>query len=111
MPAFEQAFSDAEIERDLEHLRGFCRDSRWPRGELNMPRALFTEKAFPEDEAVITTTVVTEGLDSLTHEFIWEQRFGPSNQSRSAFRSRAPISAIPVGRAAPATWQSASNTP
>jgi mono/diheme cytochrome c family protein len=80
MPAFEEALSPDEIERILSHIRTFCRDERWPRGELNMPRALFTEKAYPEDEAVITTTIVTEGLDSLTHEFLWEQRFGPSNQ-------------------------------
>ena len=38
-----------------------ARDARWPRGELNLPRALFTEKAYPEDEAVITTTIVTRG--------------------------------------------------
>jgi mono/diheme cytochrome c family protein len=80
MPAFEEALSADEIERILSHIRTFCRDERWPRGELNMPRALFTEKAYPEDEAVITTTIVTEGLDSLTHEFLWEQRFGPLNQ-------------------------------
>ena len=66
MPAFEEALSSDEIEQILSHVRAFCRDERWPRGELNMPRALFTEKAFPEDEAVITTTIVTEGLDSLT---------------------------------------------
>ena len=64
MPAFEEALGSDEIEQILSHVRAFCRDERWPRGELNMPRALFTEKAFPEDEAVITTTIVTEGLDS-----------------------------------------------
>jgi mono/diheme cytochrome c family protein len=80
MPAFGGALSDADIDAAIEHLRGFCRDARWPRGELNMPRALFTEKAFPEDEAVITTSAVTEGLDSLTHQFVWEQRFGALNQ-------------------------------
>jgi mono/diheme cytochrome c family protein len=80
MPAFGEALSEAEIETAVEHLRSFCTDDRWPRGELNMPRALFTEKAFPEDEAVITTTLVTEGDDSITHEFVWEQRFGAVNQ-------------------------------
>ena len=29
-----------------------CRDRRWPRGELNLPRPLTTEKAFPESETV-----------------------------------------------------------
>lgn len=80
MPAFGDELSDAEIEALIAHLRQFCAEPKWPRGELNMPRALFTEKAFPEDEAVITTTVVTDGPDSITHEFIWEQRFGILNQ-------------------------------
>jgi mono/diheme cytochrome c family protein len=80
MPAFGEALSDEEIDALVKHLRAFCKDARWPRGDLNLPRALFTEKAFPEDEAVITTTVTTEGPDSLTHEFAWEQRFGTRNQ-------------------------------
>jgi mono/diheme cytochrome c family protein len=80
MPAFGEALSEAEIEAATDHLRTFCADDRWPRGELNIPRSLFTEKAFPEDEAVITTTAVTEGNDSITHEFVWEQRFGALNQ-------------------------------
>ena len=28
----------------------------WPRGELNLPRRFFTEKAFPENEVVLTTS-------------------------------------------------------
>jgi hypothetical protein len=80
MPAFGEALTEEEIQASLDHIRTMCRDSRWPRGELNMPRALFTEKAYPEDEAVITTTVVTEGLNMLEHEFLWEQRFGPRSQ-------------------------------
>jgi hypothetical protein len=99
MPAFDQALSDAEIDAIIEHLRSFCVDSRWPRGELNMPRAMFTEKAFPEDEAVITTTVVTEGLDSLTHEFVWEQRFGPLNQIEIG----VPVTRADLGE--PAGWK------
>jgi mono/diheme cytochrome c family protein len=80
MPAFANALSDEEIEALIEHLRKFCTDPRWPRGDLNIPRAMFTEKAFPEDEAVVTTTLVTEGPDSIATEFAWEQRIGPLNQ-------------------------------
>jgi mono/diheme cytochrome c family protein len=80
MPAFGEALPPEQIQAAVSHLRTFCTDARWPRGELNLPRALFTEKAYPEDEAVITTTWVGEGPDSLTHEFVWEQRFGPLNQ-------------------------------
>ena len=55
MPVWGAALSEAEIARVLSHLRSFCSDDRWPRGELNLPRPLLTEKAFPEDEAVVTT--------------------------------------------------------
>lgn len=93
MPAFGEALTDEEIEAVIKHLRGFCKNDRLPRGELNLPRALFTEKAFPEDEAVITTTVTTEGPDSITHEFAWEQRFGDLNQVEIAM----PISRADLG--------------
>jgi mono/diheme cytochrome c family protein len=80
MPAFEKALSDEEIDALVEHLRKFCTDPRWPRGDLNIPRAMFTEKAFPEDEAVVTTTIVTDGPNSFESEFSWEQRIGVLSQ-------------------------------
>lgn len=61
MPAFGAALSDEEIEAILAYVRSFCTDASWPRGELNFPRAMFTEKAYPEDEAVWTTGVATTG--------------------------------------------------
>ena len=100
MPAFGEALSPAEIEAALARIRGFCTDARWPRGELNLPRALFTEKAYPEDEAVITTTLVGEGNDSITHEFVWEQRFGPLNQ----IEIKLPITRADLGT--PMGWKS-----
>ena len=33
-----------------------ARIGAWPRGDLNFPRAFFTEKAFPENEVVYTST-------------------------------------------------------
>ena len=62
MPAFGDAMTDAELQRVLDYLRGFCRNPAWPRGELNMPRPLVTEKAFPENEAVLTTSVNSTSL-------------------------------------------------
>jgi hypothetical protein len=100
MPAFGEALRGEEIAAAIAHIRTFCADPRWPRGEFNMPRALFTEKAFPEDEAVITTTFVTEGLDSVSHEFLWEQRFGALNQ----MEIKIPVTRADLG--APAGWQS-----
>ena len=49
-------FSEEEIGLAVGHIRTFCKDDRWPRGELNLPLALVTGKAFPEDEAVMKVT-------------------------------------------------------
>lgn len=80
MPAFGGALTVAELERAVGHVRGFCDDARWPRGELNLPRALVTGKAYPEDEAVFVTTVATDHPGSVTAEVVYEQRFGARNQ-------------------------------
>ena len=80
MPAFGEALSAEQIQLILGHVRTQCTDDAWPPGEFNFPRALFTEKAYPEDEAVITTTIQAEGQNSLSHEFLWEHRFGARNQ-------------------------------
>jgi hypothetical protein len=80
MPAFGDALSDAELQRVLDHIRRFCRNPAWPRGELNMPRPLVTEKAFPENEAVLTTTVNAAGRGGIGNELLYEQRLGARMQ-------------------------------
>jgi len=80
MPAFGNALSSEQIDEVIAYLRTFCRNSHWPRGELNVPRALATEKAYPEDEEVISTTLNARGGPGLTTHFIHEQRFGIKNQ-------------------------------
>jgi hypothetical protein len=64
----------------IQYLRGFCRESGWPRGELNLPRAMVTEKAYPEDEVILTTTVNAQGAPAVGNEVEYEQRFGKKNQ-------------------------------
>lgn len=80
MPAFGDALSADEIRLVLAHVRAFCRDDRWPRGELNLPRPLVTEKAFPEDEVVLTASVAAEGRGQVTTKVVYERRFGPRGQ-------------------------------
>jgi mono/diheme cytochrome c family protein len=80
MPSFGRALTSEQIDLVIEYLRGFCRDPKWPRGELNLPRALVTEKAYPEDEVVISTGLNAQGAPSLTSHIIHEQRFGLRNQ-------------------------------
>jgi mono/diheme cytochrome c family protein len=76
MPSFADALSDDEIMRVIAHVRRFCTEPRWPRGELNFPRAFFTEKAFPENEAVLTTTMSRRPAGAIEHEFLYEHRIG-----------------------------------
>ncbi len=80
MPASGRALDAEELQGALDHIRSFCTDDAWPRGELNLPRPLVTEKAYPEDEAVITTSVAAEGPGSVVNELLYEKRFGPRSQ-------------------------------
>lgn len=80
MPAFGEALTQEQMQAILDHVRTFCADDAWPRGELNLPRALLTEKAYPEDEAVVTITSAIEGPTSMSSEVVWERRFGARSQ-------------------------------
>ena len=80
MPAFGDALSEDETLRILRHIRVFCEDPSWPRGELNLPRPLATEKAFPEDEYVLTVSRDGGEAGEITSEFLYEKRFGSRNQ-------------------------------
>ena len=80
MPSWKDALTDEQIEKVIAFLRSRCDEPGWPLGELNLPRTLFTEKAFPEDEYVITSTVNTKGLREISAAVIYEKRFGVKNQ-------------------------------
>lgn len=80
MPAFLEALTIEQMEDVLAFVRGFCADSAWPRGELNLPRPLVTEKAFPEDEAVLSTSLTTTGTGVVSNKLVYERRLGARNQ-------------------------------
>ena len=80
MPAFSAALSDEEIAAVVRYVRGFCSDGRWPRGDLNLPRALVTEKAFPENEALLATTISRRDGAAVGNTFIYEHRIGARSQ-------------------------------
>ena len=80
MPAFGKLLKPDEIDDVIAYLRTFCHNNHWARGELNLPRALITEKAYPEDEVVISTAVNARGAPGVTTDVIHEQRFGMHNQ-------------------------------
>lgn len=80
MPGFGSVLSEAELRAVVTYARSLCRDRRWPRGELNLPRPLVTEKAFPEDEAVVTTLANVNRDGDVTTELLFEKRIGPRGQ-------------------------------
>ena len=80
MPAFGEALTEAEILLTVAYISTFCASGDWPRGELNLPRALVTEKAFPENEAVATTRVGGGASGVMINEVLYERRFGSRNQ-------------------------------
>jgi hypothetical protein len=79
MPSFTEALSGEQIDKVIGYLRGFCQQPAWPLGELNFPRAIVTEKAYPEDEVVLTTTLASNG-SAQTNTLVYEKRLGVGNQ-------------------------------
>jgi mono/diheme cytochrome c family protein len=102
MPVLSGGLSQAEIARVLSHLRRFCSEERWPRGELNLPRPLLTEKAFPEDEAVVTTFANVNRNDWISTEFLFEKRIG----SRAMVEIELPVIAREWDRGTSSKWYS-----
>ena len=89
MPAFGDALSVDQIESVLEYVRTFCTDPSWPRGDLNLPRGLFTEKAFPENETVWTMDITGSGAKAFSNELVYERRIG----SRTQYEGKLPFGA------------------
>ena len=87
MPAFNDLLSDAEIDALVGYLRGFCVQRGWPLGDLNLPRPLFTEKAFPENEFLLTTTVDHGVNTAVGDSLLYEHRIG----ARAQYEVSVPI--------------------
>jgi mono/diheme cytochrome c family protein len=84
MPAFSGLLSDDQIAALSAYIRSLCDDRAWPPGDLNLPRPLVTEKAFPESETVLTSTIGPSGSIGRGHDAVtalqYERRFGATNQ-------------------------------
>lgn len=80
MPTFGEELTSEQVDAVISYLRGFCRDSRYPRGELNLPRPLRTEKAFPESETVMTAGLTTAHATELDSELGYERRLTARDQ-------------------------------
>ena len=77
MPAFGDTLTYEDIYAILRHVRTFCTNKNWPRGEFNVPKSLFTEKAFPEDETYFNLKLDTDDSKAVIIEPVYEKRFGP----------------------------------
>jgi hypothetical protein len=85
MPSFLEILTSEQIDMVVQYLRSFCRDTSWPRGELNLPRTLVSEKAFPENETVLTTGINAKGAPGTNHTITYERTFGAGNQIEVSF--------------------------
>jgi len=92
MPAFGDALSDDELAAVLAYLRAFCRDPRFPDGDLNYRRPVFVEKAFPEDEFVVTGSHEVARRERVEEsEVAIEKRIGPRGQLEVALPAGATV--------------------
>jgi hypothetical protein len=96
MPAFGDVLTPGQVQEFVRLIRGFCREEGWPSGNMNLPRPIFTEKAFPENEVVLLPVASHDKNrpDEFAFRVVYERRFG----------RRAQIEAVlPVERAYLAT--------
>jgi mono/diheme cytochrome c family protein len=81
MPAFNELLTDEQINDVIAYIRTLGHNTHhYPMGALNLPRSIVTEKAFPEDEEVVTTAANATGLPSYTTDVIHEETFAGRNQ-------------------------------
>jgi mono/diheme cytochrome c family protein len=80
MPAFGDLLTPAQIDALVKHVRSLCRDRAWPPGELNLPRPLNVEKAFPENETVLTSSIGARRVHDMTSTIAYERRYGARGQ-------------------------------
>jgi mono/diheme cytochrome c family protein len=80
MPAFGELLTPEQITSLVKYIRGLCHDRAWAQGELNFPRPLITDKAFPESEWVMTSQVDTRGPHDSETALTYERRLSARNQ-------------------------------
>ena len=80
MPSFSDELTSEQVDAVIKYLRTLCHSTRYPRGELNLPRPLITEKAFPESEAIQTVGVETKHAPAVNSEFSYEYQVSARNQ-------------------------------
>src|SRR3989454_816856 len=80
MPAFGEAATPSQIRAVVRYARSLCGELGWPPGELNFPRAFLVEKAYPENEWVVSAAGREQDL-------IYERRVGKRLQVEGVART------------------------
>ncbi|MBN2344421.1 MAG: cytochrome c [Deltaproteobacteria bacterium] len=80
MPAFGEALTPEQLESSITHIKSFCADDKWPDGVFNLPKALVTGKAYPEDEYMFLFSFTPGGLTEFQGKFVTEKRLGARHQ-------------------------------
>jgi hypothetical protein len=87
MPAFGEVLKADQVRGFVAHIRAFCAEEGWPAGNMNLPRPIFTEKAFPENEMVFLP-VASHARDAPTafqFRTVYERRIGRRAQVEAVF--------------------------
>ncbi len=84
MPSFKDELTQEQIGKVIEYLRSLCTEKAWPRGNFNLPRPLITEKAFPENEVVLTGGFNLHAPPGGSTTVIYERRIGSSGMVEAA---------------------------
>ena len=99
MPGFEDSLTAEQMAGFVTHIRGFCKESGWPLGNLNFPRPIITEKAFPENEFLILPAISHKtgpGSPALTDTAfvgLFEKRIG----KRAMYEIAVPLATTDFG--------------
>lgn len=82
MPAFGDFLKPEQITEFVTFIKKFCTETGWPSGNLNLPRPLFAEKAFPENEFIIAPVASHRKGEPTEFELaaIYERRLGRRGQ-------------------------------
>lgn len=82
MPAFGDFLTPAQVTEFVAFIKKFCGERNWPSGNLNLPRPMFAEKAFPENELIFAPMISHRKDEPVSISFatIYEQRIGKRGQ-------------------------------
>ncbi|HUK40838.1 MAG TPA: c-type cytochrome, partial [Candidatus Acidoferrales bacterium] len=81
MPSFRGVLTEEQIKLVVAYLKTFCTED-WPSADLNFPRPLVTEKAYPENEVLFTWNFARALNKDRDTQLTWsfEKRIGARGQ-------------------------------